>query len=662
MTLSLTANTKPPAQYIQIQSENDPLSYAVVYARRSDNQYALSEIAIRYAEMGDFEQAMKVNESVTDEDWRTGAFGKIALELWKQGQRDKARELFLRVANLPLPKDVIYIWGDIIENMAEARQFDLALDTDSAMAAAGGTIAGHELATIVEEFIEAKAQNPNLPDILPRVISTAKSLTEADNTTVALKRVAVAYAVRGEYDRAIKLIQRFEEDYDKEDGAYGLAIQFAKLGLYDRALQLANKAGDYFGPIALVGIATEALKRRDKSKALEIVARADTPLLRKRADYEPSETEVRLLSELAALYSQLDRKPRAVKLADLSFKIARALGKPGERYRSLQSAMNAFCELGLYDKAIEAINALSEYDRFQFGTAAQAGAHAVRKGQREAVEKLVKIIESTPLKENEELRVKALVAIARAEAEQGRHEEAQKLLLRTMPLVEKLEATENTPEARKDFAIAFAEAGNVRTALHQVTKIDAPFFITQALIDIGTLCAKKKLTLDEGDLAVLDEVVKSDLPPDLQPEKLVNDAGWEIPGLAHARMLRPPELQRTRDRSIQLYFTYHEPEVETFIKRQFPSRRKPKPEEANWISQGLKVSIIEERTINGHKFCYRLTVYEIFRDKYTDLPKYINHLENLLYYDEDGDGKFETLEEGLDYFARGHIPKWVLEQ
>lgn len=664
ITLSLTANTKPPAQYIQIQiqSENDPLSYAVVYARRSDNQYALSEIAIRYAELGDFEQAMKVNESVTDEDWRTGAFGKIALELWKQGQGDKARELFVRVANLPLPKDVIYIWGDIIENMAEARQFDLALDTDSAMAAAGGTIAGHELATIVEEFIEAKAQNPNLPDILPRVISTAKSLTEADNTTVALKRVAVAYAVRGEYDRAIKLIQRFEEDYDKEDGAYGLAIQFAKLGLYDRALQLANKAGDYFGPIALVGIATEALKRRDKSKALEIVTRTDTLLLRKRADYEPSETEVRLLSELAALYSQLDRKPRAVKLADLSFKIARALGKPGERYRSLQSAMNAFCELGLYDKAIEAINALSEYDRFQFDAAAQAGAHAVRKGQREAVEKLVKLIESTPLKENEELRVKALVTIARAEAEQGRHEEAQKLLLRTMPLFEKLEATENTPEARKDFAIAFAEAGNVHTALQQVPKIDAPFFITQALIDIGTLCAKKKLTLDEGDLAVLNEVVKSDLPPDLQPEKLVNDAGWEIPGLAHARMLRPPELQRTRDRSIQLYFTFHEPEVETFIKRQFPSRRKPKPEEANWISQGLKVSIIEERTINGHKFCYRLTVYEIFRDKYTDLPKYTNHLENLLYYDEDGDGKFETLEEGLDYFARGHIPKWVLEQ
>jgi len=45
--------------------ENDPLSYAVVYARKSNNQFALSEIAIRYAELGDLEQAMRVNESAT---------------------------------------------------------------------------------------------------------------------------------------------------------------------------------------------------------------------------------------------------------------------------------------------------------------------------------------------------------------------------------------------------------------------------------------------------------------------------------------------------------------------------------------------------------------------------------------------------------------------
>ncbi len=101
--------------------------------------------------------------------------------------------------------------------------------------------------------------------------------------------------------------------------------------------------------------------------------------------------------------------------------------------------------------------------------------------------------------------------------------------------------------------------------------------------------------------------------------------------------------------------------METFIKRPFPSRRKPKPEEAEWVSDGLKVRLIEEHVINGHKFCYKLDVEEMFHDK-GGRPRYTNYSETLLYYDGDGDGKFETLEEGLDYFARGHIPKWVLEK
>jgi len=161
--------------------------------------------------------------------------------------------------------------------------------------------------------------------------------------------------------------------------------------------------------------------------------------------------------------------------------------------------------LGLYDKAIEATRSLDDYDRVQFDAAAEVGAHAVSKGQLEAVDKIVKTIESTPAKENEESRVQALVVIARAEAEQGRFAAAQELLFNTMPLVEK---SENSPETLKDFAVAFAEAGNIRTALQWVLRIDAPFFTTQALTDIGTLCAQRKLTLDDGDLAALSEVVK----------------------------------------------------------------------------------------------------------------------------------------------------------
>jgi hypothetical protein len=293
---------------------------------------------------------------------------------------------------------------------------------------------------------------------------------------------------------------------------------------------------------------------------------------------------------------------------------------------------------------------------------AEVGVHAQLKGRMDAVDKVVKTIEATPLKKNAELKLKALVAIARAATKQGRGAATQKLLLSIAPLTENLEWTENTGDVLKNFALAFAATGNIRASLQQVAKIQEPYFITHALIEFGLLCAKRNWTFADGDLALLNGIVRADLPAKIQAEKFIEDEGWEIPGLAQSRMLRPPELQRTRDQSIQLYYTYYEPEIETFIKRPFRSRRKPKPDQGNWISKGLKVSLIEEHVINGHKFCYRLMVYEIFQDKQTGLPKYQDNLETLLYYDEDGDGKFETLEEGLDYFARGHIPKWVLEK
>ena len=544
--------------------------------------------------------------------------------------------------------------------MAQAELFDLALDTNAAMAAAGGSTAGAELAAVVEIFIEAKKRNPNLPDILPRALEMARAVPEFGNEVV--KRVAVAYAAQGEYERAIKLVSRFDEDYDRHDGAHELAIQLAKHGLYDRAVQLANKAGEYFDRMALVGIASEALNRKEKTKALQITARIDSQISKaiKAEDYELTETDVTRITEIISLYSQLDHRKRAIELAEVAFKIAKNLGKPGERYRSLQRVANTFSELEFYDKAVAATSALVDFDRFQFDALAEVAVHAVRKGKNVEVEKIMKTIQSTPLKENDYLRVRALVAIASAGIEQGRIAEAEELLSNIMPLVEKLESNEHTPEILKNFAVAFAKAGNVRTAIQQIPRINQPFYITVALIDIGLLCATKKLTLADADVALLDELAIGDLPTGIEPERLVNDAGWEIPGLANAKALRPPELQKTRDRSIELYCAFYEPQVETFVKRPFPSRRKPKREEENWISQGLKVSLIEERVINGRKYSYRLSVYEVFHDKETGLPRYTDHLETLFYFDEDGDGKFETLEEGLSYFGRGYVPKWVL--
>jgi tetratricopeptide (TPR) repeat protein len=231
-------------------------------------RFAVDNIAVHYAELGDFEQAMRINESVSAEDWRTEAFAEIAAEYWKQDRQEDARRLFQRIADMPLPKDVIYIWGDVAEKMAQSEQFDLALEVVAGMAAVVATTAD-----------------------------------------------------------------------DQDDGAHQVAIQFAKLGLYGRAVQLANQAGEFFGDISLVQIASEALRKNDRNKALEIAAQAESRIAKrmKGPDFEPVASEAERLSEIAVLYSRLERRPQALALADLAFNTATNLGKPGERQRALES-------------------------------------------------------------------------------------------------------------------------------------------------------------------------------------------------------------------------------------------------------------------------------------------------------------------------------------
>jgi tetratricopeptide (TPR) repeat protein len=638
---------------------NDPLVYALRFARKTNEQYLMGQIAIRYAAWGNFEQAMRVVESLSDEYWKTDAFSEIAVEYWKHGEKEKARQLLLRVAGMPVPKDVIHIWGSVMENMAKAQQFDLALDVADSMEPSNASTTSGGLQSVIDELTQAKTTNSNQANVLGRVLAIAKTLREQGEEGSVLKKVAVLHATRGDFDSALKIVNGFKDDYDREDGMHDVAIQLAKQGQFARASQLADRAGDYFGPIAQVEIVTEAVKRKENAKALEVAAKVYSRIEKaaKEAE-EPTESNASRLTELAIVYSDLGEIVRAREAANLAFTIAKRIGKPGERYPALKAVAGAYGKLGLYDRAIGVASALGDYAQLDVGTLADSAVEAQAMGRPDDVLKLMKAIQTTPLKDHEEVRLKAVVVVGRAMAKSGRLEEARKVLLSMASLADRLESNEQTPEILKDYAVALAETGDLHKALLGVPKIDSFFHVIEALIEIGSTIHDSRAAWSEGDLKLLNEIVGVKLPKSIEPRKLTKEAGWEIPGLARSTKLRPPELQKTRDRSIDLYVTFYEPELETLIKRPYESRRKREADQTHWKSEGLKIQLIEEQVINGHIFCYAVRVEEYFLDE-SQKRRYSNDLETLWYYDEDGDGKFETLEEGLGYFSGGHIPDWV---
>lgn len=638
--------------------QTDPLAYAASFARKTNNDYALGEIAVRYAELGDFEQALKIADTVKDDDDKASALSKIAVQYWKQGNEGLARHLFARVSSMPIPKDVIYVWGPVMDRMAEAQQFDLALDLARSMPESEATTTRAALETVIDHYISAGSNKAVSPDVLPRVLRIGESLKDAGEGGSVITKVAVAYAARGDFDRASKFIQSSEEGYDRENVSHEVAVELAKAGQYERALQLAGKAGDYFGPIAFVQIAAAALKRGDKNRASQIAARTLSQLLKdiKEHDHREGSSEAQRMAEVAVLYADLGQKTRATELMSIAFKRAKAVGKPGERYGALRGVVAAYSELGLYTQATEAAHA------FDYGgdvnVLAEVGAKTAERGLSAHTVKIIKAIWEMPVKEHQSAKVKALASIAVQLAAHNQKGEALKLLRRIEEFADTSQADENTAEALKDLAVAFAEAKDFQRAFERVRLIKRPYFISRALLEIGYLRAKSGQALDGETAKLLEEIVNVKLPPPGEPVRLVKGGGWEIPGLAESRPIRPREIVKTRDRTVERHRTWYEPVVETFMERPFePTARQKAP---GLKSEGLNIISIEEHDIEGRKYCYVVRTQEIFRDETTNARKYTTSFEDFLYYDEDGDGTFETLEEGSGIMSRPRIPEWVM--
>jgi tetratricopeptide (TPR) repeat protein len=638
--------------------QSDPLAYAAFFARKTNNDYGLGEIAVRYAELGDFEQALMIADTIKDDDDKASSLSKIAVQYWKQGNEGLSRQLFARVSGMPVPKDVIYVWGPILDRMAEARQFDLALDLAESMPESEATTTRAALETLVDHYISARAKKADLPNVLPRVLRIGETLRDAGEEGSVITKVAVAYAARGEFDRASKLIQGFEEGFDRENVSHEVAIELAEAGQYERALQLAGKAGDYFGPIAFVKIAAEALKRGDKNRASEIASRTLSQLLKdiKEHDHREGSSEAERMAEVAVLYSDLGQKARATELMSVAFKRAKAVGKPGERYSALRAVVAAYSQLGLYTQAIEAAHA---FDYGDLNVLAEVGAKAAERGLNAYTVQIIRAIWEMPVKEHQSAKVKALASIAVQLAGHNQKGEALKLLRRVEEFADTSQADENTAEALKNLAVAFAQAGDFKRAFERVQTIKQPYLVTWALLEIGYLWAKTGQKLDGESVKLLDEIVNVKLAPLREPVRLVKEGGWEIPGLAQSRPIRPREIVKTRDRTVERHWTLYEPGVETLLERPFEPTAKQKT--PGLKTEGLQVIMIEEHDIEGRKYCYVVRTQEIFRDEATNARKYPTSFEDFLYFDEDGDGKFETLEEGLGVRSRPRIPEWVLK-
>jgi len=139
----------------------------------------------------------------------------------------------------------------------------------------------------------------------------------------------------------------------------------------------------------------------------------------------------------------------------------------------------------------------------------------------------------------------------------------------------------------------------------------------------------------------------------------INRGGWTIPGLSKSRVVRPrTRLRNDELRSNAVYITTLKPKVEVIEAISFYTVL----DDSTLLVTPARLAVrsILRFDIDNHVFCYGLRAVGAFYDPKSRRGGYGGQY-TLLYYDDDGDGRFERFEDAGDpaRLLTPEVPKWI---
>ena|ERR1044072_1534802 len=141
-------------------------------------------------------------------------------------------------------------------------------------------------------------------------------------------------------------------------------------------------------------------------------------------------------------------------------------------------------------------------------------------------------------------------------------------------------------------------------------------------------------------------------------KKYIKEGGWKVPDLnSSRRTLTLSKKVNLNNASVRVLITEFEPTTEILTDEPFKT--------INLSIELIHINTIRIYSVRGHVFCYRIQADEASKDN-KQRTVYGGMLFFFSYYDEDGDGKFESLvldevdsSGNNSFYAFPHLPKWL---
>jgi|GEM_PF-5088708 len=348
------------------------------------------------------EQAIKLSEKETHTAIRADMLSSLAFVYVKLGDKNKADKL------LDLSRELIGKEDDLTKDCYECpskEYFKTIVAVNHHLA--GETQAGLKM---LDEIVVLAKQNPQKKnpyllgglafvyakfgnqeralDLLSEAFKIAKTMEDNKGDVFALNSIAKRYALLSKTDLAMQVVQSIKKGFS-DHAIIAIARKYADTGQFDRAVQL-NKLVESpnMKPDILIYVAGQCLKSGNKEKAVTLlneamklfdasnpkdvknrVPAAAIYLYAEAGEYNQASNlmkrikGVRILSELAVIYSKMGHNKEAEKLLSEAYEMSGEYKGSDYQAVDLRVIANAYAFVGRKDRASallsEAVNVLS---------------------------------------------------------------------------------------------------------------------------------------------------------------------------------------------------------------------------------------------------------------------------------------------------------------
>src|SRR3989442_177179 len=205
----------------------------------------LPQIAGKYAEAGQYPQALQIANTITEVDLRAEVLAEIARAYAQTGHEKKAAELLsqaLKVANtIENVSSKGEVLAEIARKYAHAGHYDQALQIVSTIEDPSSKAGA--LAEMAQKCMEA-GQTEKAAQVLSQVLEVAQTIEDPYAKAKALAGIAHKYTEAGHYDQALQVAKAIGDAPSAARVLAGIAHNYTEAGQPDHALQLASTIVD----------------------------------------------------------------------------------------------------------------------------------------------------------------------------------------------------------------------------------------------------------------------------------------------------------------------------------------------------------------------------------------------------------------------------------